>query len=143
MGVDVHGGTVNGETFVRIVVTVPVVVEIPLRGHRVRLVHWAGHAGAISVLEVAVAHAHVVFAADACWEEKGKKVGEKNKLDAAAKTRRGERKIAVVEGAGVSQWRVYHGGGGKRWGEGEYIGRRRKKIRRGGKKIAVVEGERA
>jgi hypothetical protein len=43
-------------------------------------------------LEVAVAHAHVVFAADAWWEEKGKKVGEKNKLDAAAKTRRGETK---------------------------------------------------
>jgi hypothetical protein len=60
------------------------------------------------------------------WEEKGKKVGEKNQLDAAAKTRRGERKRAAVEGAGVSQWRVYHGG--KRWGEGEYIGRRRKKI---------------
>ena len=75
MGVDVHLGSVDGETFVRIVVTVPVVVEIPLRGHRVRLVHRAGHAGTVGVLEVAVAHAHVVFAADACWREK---VGEKN-----------------------------------------------------------------
>ena len=87
MGVDVHGGTVDGDTFVRIVVAVPIAVEIPLRGHRVRLVHWAGHAGAVSVLEVAIAHAHVVFAANACSEEKGKKVGEKNRLDAAANIR--------------------------------------------------------